>query len=342
MSNRYGIYDGLEYKERLVKRQTDYVSRNFHKSDGYDEVTLIKLDMSEVADMPIITYNTTSDGVKRFLNHPEHPIVKGDIIDHVDGFKYLTTEQANHFSVNNFGKIRKMEDTLNWKDSNGNVRSHPFHMPKSSAGMQDTDNDLPLSIGRRDVWMQYNVQTATIYENQRFILGGRNAFKVTAYDNFSIVGVLRLSLERDVLYPEDDLVNNIAYNGETFTTQTPSDGAFFSSPVENNSVYVYGSGATYDSIYTYADSVIVKPEIKIPISMSEKVEVYTYLENIRTADTFTFRIDGIDPSKYTILSTDGNSVEIRCDEFYYSGQLVAIKNVTLEETSIPLVLKSLF
>lgn len=314
MSNRYGIYDGLEYKERLVKRQTDYVSRNFYKSDGYDKVTLIKLDMSEVADMPIITYNTTSDGVKRFLNHPEHPIVKGDIIDHVDGFKYLTTEQANHFSVNNFGKIRKMEDALNWKDSSGAVYSHPFHMPKSSAGMQDTDNDLPLSIGRRDVWMQYNVQTATIYINQRFILGGKTAFKVTAYDNFSIVGVLRLSLERDVLYPEDDLINNIAYNGDIIPPQpTPTTEIQFS-----------------------ADS------LEIPVGLSDTVTVYEYLEGVAQPTTFTFRIDGIDASKYSILSTTGNSIEIEADEFYYSGQLVAIKDVTLEETSIPLVLKSLF
>lgn len=337
----YGKYDTMDYKERFVKRQTDYIDRMFSRSDGYSKVGLIRRDLTTESNMPIHMFTTKSDGERKFVCHPEYPIYKGDIIDYVDGFKYLVTEQENHSTVENFGKAQKMEESISWKDITGTVRSCNFYMVKGGMGSQDDSLRLPFSDTRKQIWVQSNDYTKTLRENHRFILGKFRPYKTTAIDNFSTTGIIKLTLESDEILSTDDLPNNIAYNGETISTQTPTTGIFFTSPVENNSVYVYNSGITYDSIYTYADSVIVKPTIEIPKTLSEKVEVYEYVDGVRTTETFTFRIDNVPVSAYTITGLTSNSITIKCNEYYYEGTLVAVKS-DLTEYTAPLVLKSLF
>ena len=310
----YGKYDGLNYKDRLKVRHADYLARNFHKSDGFDLVGLKKPNIVLEEDVPIIMYATKSDGQRNFMCHPDYKVERGDIIHYVDGHQYLVTEGQTHFEVNNFGKAWRMTESISWKDSVGNTLTHYFYSPKGSSGTQDTDLSLPLVVGSREMVLQFNDETKNIYENQRFILGNQRAYKIVSYDNYTYSGLLRLGYQRDVLDERDDLANNIAYNGEIETPQpTPTTEIRFS-----------------------VDS------LEIPVGLSETITVNEYIAGVVQPTTFTFRIDGIDPSKYQILSTTPNSIEILCKSFYHTGQLVAIKDVTLEETSIPLILKSLF
>lgn len=308
----YGKYDTMDYKERFVKRQTDYIDRMFSRSDGYSKVGLIRRDLTTESDMPIHMFTTKSDGERKFVCHPEYPIYKGDIIDYVDGFKYLVTEQENHSTVENFGKAQKMEESISWKDSSGIVHTHSYYIIKGEIGTQDDNLRVPLSETRKQLWLQLNDETVTIYENQRFILGRLEPYKVTARDNFTTVGVLKLTLESDeVLVGKDDISNNIAYNGESTTTPVPATGVQFT-----------------------------KPKLEISKSTSESVSVYEYALGVPQSTVFTYRIDGIPASAYTITASTNNSITIKCNDYYHSGTLVAIKP-SLSEYSIPLILKSL-
>lgn len=308
----YGKYDTMDYKERFIKRQTDFVSRMFARSDGYSEVGLIRRDLTTESNMPIHMFTTKSDGERKFVCHPEYPIYKGDIIDYVDGFKYLVTEQETHSTVDNFGKAQKMEETISWKDSAGVTHTHSYYIIKGGIGTQDDNLRVPLSETRKQLWLQLNSDTVQIYENQRFILGRLEPYKVTARDNFTTVGVLKLTLESDeVLVGKDDLLNNIAYNGESTITPVPTTGVQFT-----------------------------KPKLEISKSTSDSVSVYEYVLGVPQATIFTYRIDGIPASAYTITASTNNSITIKCNDYYHSGTLVAIKP-NLSEYSIPLILKSL-
>jgi hypothetical protein len=259
-------------------------------------------------------YATKSDGERKFLCHPEHNLNRGDVINYVDGNQYLVIEEQSHFEVNNFGKAMRMTESISWKNSDGNVFTHFYYTPKGSVGTQDSSVSNPLVVGSRELVLQYNDETKNIYENQRFILGNSRAYKVVSYDNHTYTGLLRIGYQRDVEDERDDLVNGIAYNGDiTIPQPTPDTEIQFT-----------------------------KSKFEIPVGLSDSVSVYEYIGGVQQPTTFTFRIDGIDSSKYTILSTTGNSIEVQCDEFYFTGQLVAIKDVTLEEHSIPIILKSLF
>lgn len=310
----YGKYDGMDYKDRFKKRQTDYIDRVFSRSDGYDEVSIIRRNGDIDIDIPIHIFTTKSDGERKYVCHPSNPVYKGDIIDYVDGYKYLVVEQDNHSTVNVFGKCRRMEETISWKDSFGNVHTHSYYIiTTGGVGMQDENNRVPLSDTRKQIWLQNNSETITIYQNQRFILGKIQPYKVTAIDNFTTVGVLKLTLESvEILIGKDDLANNIAYNGDVTVIPTPTTGVEFT-----------------------------KESLEIPLLLEDTVSVYEYIDESPIATTFTFRIDGIPSNAYTIVSTTGNSITIRCEKYFYTGTLVAI-SPTLVEYSIPLVLNSLF
>lgn len=309
----YGKYDGMNYKDRFKKRQTDYIDRVFSRSDGYDEVNIIRRDGNVNNNIPIHMFTTKSDGERKYVCHPSNPVYKGDLIDYVDGYKYLVVEQDNHSTVNVFGKCKRMEESISWKDSVGNLYTHNYYIVNSGVGMQDDNNRVPLSDTRKQIWLQNNSETITIYENQRFILGKIQPYKVTAIDNFSIVGVLKLTLESvEILVGKDDLANNIAYNGEINQIPTPTTGVEFT-----------------------------KESLDIPLSFEDTVSVYEYIDEVPTATAFTFRIDGIPSTAYTIVSSTSNSINIKCEKYFYKGTLVAI-SPTLVEYSIPLVLNSLF
>lgn len=309
----YGKYDGMDYKERFKKRQTDYIDRVFARSDGYDEVSIIRRNGDVDEDTPIHMFTTKSDGERKYVCHPSNPVHKGDIIDYVDGYEYLVIEQDNHSTVNVFGKCRRMEESISWKDSVGNIYTHNFYIVNGGVGSQDDNDRVPLSDTRKQIWLQNNSETVTIYENQRFILGRIQPYKVTAIDNFSNVGIIKLTLESvEILTGKDDLANNIAYNGEVNPIPVPTTGVEFT-----------------------------KDSLDIPLSFEDTVSVYEYIDEVPTATTFTFRIDGAPSDAYTIVSTTGNSITIRCEKYFYTGTLVAI-SPTLVEYSIPLVLSSLF
>jgi hypothetical protein len=305
------------YRNRTIDITKKFLSRNFHKSDGFGEYNVIRNGVTLDSPIPMNIFTTTSDGVRKFYSHPDNPIYKGDIIDYTDdGFKYLVFEQDQHTTVNTFGKIAKLEYSLKWRDENNLIHETPFFIPRPNIGMQDQNSQLPLTRARNEAWLQFNDETKTIYDNQRFILGNLIPFKVTSRDNFSDKGIFKIALERSQELDGDDFINGIAYNNIDVNT-IPTDGKT-------------GVFFTNDSF-------------EIRVGMTDTIEIYEYNNDIiDVGETFTFSVDGIDSSNYDIISTDGNSISIKANGYYYSGELVAIKDGDLSEYRVPLILKSIF
>lgn len=311
----YGQYgENSTWKGRFNYKQINFLKRNFDKSDGYCTVTWYKSDFTEVEDIPVHIFNSTLDikkGIKKFACHPDYPFNQGDVIDYIDGYKYLVTSKDEHESVQAFGKITRTHESISWKDGNGNIKTYHYASESSGIGGQDTNIQVPLSNSKKVLWLQRNSDTLTIYENQRFILWNRQPYKCTFID-LEEIGIVKITLELDQINPLDDLNNNIAYNGEVVNTPDLDNGVIFS-----------------------------KESLTITKYTTQSVDVYNYVASVADGTTFTFRIDGIDSSKYTIISTTGNSISVQCNSGYYEGTLVAITDIALDETSIPLILKNL-
>ena len=305
------------FKNRIRDTQSEYIKRNFDSSEAYGLYDVTRDNVTFTEPFPIQIFTLKSTGERKFYAHPDFSIVKGDIIDYTeDGHPYLVAEEDIHSGVNSFGKILRMEQTISWKDSEGIVHSVPYFMPNTGVGSQDSNYQVPLSDTKKQVWLQFNDETKTIFENQRFILGNLSPFKVTARDNFSNTGIFKITMESTQKLSEDDFVTGVAYNDTPINTvpQTGKNGIYFD-----------------------ADS------LGIQVGLSKTMDVYEYLNDIIVpATVFTFRIDGIDSGEYNIVTTTDNSIEIECLGYYYSGTLVAIDTSTLLEYSIPLTLESMF
>ena len=308
----YGQYTDESWKGRFNQKQVDFIKRNFTKSDGYCSVTVNKSNLTSVTNTPVHIFNPNikADGVKQLASHPDYSLVQGDVINYIDGNKYLCADMDVHESIQSYGKCYKMNTLLKWKDSTGAIQSQ-FGVDNESLGNQDVTRVIPQTDGKRNIWVQNNALTNTLYKNQRFIFGGKEAYKVTFIDNWSKQGLILLKIEVTQIVPQDDLTNNIAYNSVDSSTNTAINGVAFS-----------------------VDSLTIK---KTEVAT---VSVYEYVTSVPQATAFTFRIDGISASAYTITATTSNSISIKCNDYYFTGTLVAIKP-NLTETAIPLTLASL-
>jgi len=235
-----------------------------------------------------------------------------------DGLAWLVLNSENRaIKTHKAHKIHLCNNFLKWKDSINTTYVEDGVIIDSVIGDADSNNQVPLGRDRYEMFIQDNATTRTLYENQRFIFGNRFPYKITVVSNVLRpsndvnIGLLQLRLELDQLNPLDDLANNIAYNGEVTPQPVLSNGVIFSQESLTISKYI-----------------------------TKSVDVYNYVNSVADGTTFTFRIDSIPISAYEILSSTSNSISIKCKSGYHEGLLVAITDVTLVETSIPLILKN--
>ena len=309
----YGQYgSNPTWKDRFDNRQVNALKRNFHKSDGYFLATVIKPDLSIVTDVPTHIFNTSikSIGVKQLSCHPDYALPQGTIINYVDNKKYICVDMDFHQSVNSFGRIHHLNTVLKWVDGNGILRSE-HGVDNESLGVQDTSRQIVEVAGRKNIWLQDNILTRELTKNTRFVFGGIEAYKITFIDNWSRDGMILMRLETTQLVDEDDLVNNIAYNQSTQFVPTPTNNVQFSS---NELKVIQGYSST-----------ITVSEVGVP------------------STTFTFDVSGVPLTSYEIVSSNGNSITIKCNEYYFEGMLKAT-SVTdpLKFAEVPLILKGLF
>jgi hypothetical protein len=215
-------------------------------------------------------------------------------------------------------KVNLCNNTISWKTSNGIVYTEPCFIKDEGLGQQDDSRKIPTSVSKRVVVIQCNDNTLNIYQNQRFVFTKKHVFSVTEIDDYTRPetsyqkGIVSLKMERTQRMEFDDLPNNIAFNGDVGNSTTPTNGVVFS-----------------------------RENVVISKGMTETIQVYEYISGVAQSTTFTFRIDNIVASAYTIVSTTNNSITIKANQFFYIGNLVAIKQPTLTETTTSLTLKSL-
>jgi hypothetical protein len=309
----YGQYgNNPTWKDRFDSRQVNALKRNFHKSDGYFLATVIKPDLSIVTDVPTHIFNTSirSIGVKQLSCHPDYALPQGTIINYVDNKKYICFDMDFHQSVNSFGRIHHLNTVLKWVDGNGILRSE-HGVDNEALGVQDTSRQIVEVAGRKNIWLQDNILTRELTKNTRFVFGGIEAYKITFIDNWSRDGMILMRLETTQLVAEDDLVNNVAYNGQS---------NFVPQPINNIQFSVN--------------------ELKVTQGYSATVQV---TDTTNPLETFSITIVGLPSGAYEITSLTSNSVTVKCKEYYYDGIIRATRvSNPLQFAEIPIILKGLF
>lgn len=209
-------------------------------------------------------------------------------------------------------KIGKVNNYLKWVNSAGITITEPCIVMESGLGFQDSARQVSETDSRRKVVVQYNSNTAQIKENYRFVLGKTQVYAITDIDDFTNEDeLITFRMEKTQSMDADDFVNKIAYNGDIQYTPTPVNDIQFSL---NEMRITKG----------YSKTVTVS-EVGVP------------------ATTFTFLVTGLPASAYEITAFTGNSITIKCKEFYHVGALRATSNtMPTQYAEIPVILEGLF
>lgn len=264
-----------------------------------------------------IKYGEDISDVKLLLTENSTSVYSGSIID-FDSKKWLAINEENRaIDTHKAFKIQLCNNTISWKDENGNIYTENC-IYKPITTRDDSNKKLPRVDSTILINVQNNSNTSNIAINDRFIFSHKWAYYTTVIDDMDVQDVnghniIWITMEKDVINDElDDLENNIASRYINNDSDVPVNGISF----------------TID-------------EMNAKIGLELYTNVYEYANSIIQPTTFTFRIDGIDSSKYELVGVDGNTVMVKSLDYYYSGNLVAISDSDLSETIIPIELSGI-
>lgn len=162
------------------------------------------------------------DFVQLIFRSIEHKVIRGRYYQ-FEGNYWLGDFTDTHQGLVADMTVRRCNNFLRIIDpENGEVKSYPCVVgyDMSSPAVQ-TSTHIITPNNHATVMVQGNADTLRLFKtNTRYILGGR-PFKLTGYQNaieysleHDIPNLLYLDLYLDEIHPRDDLVNQLADNGE--------------------------------------------------------------------------------------------------------------------------------
>ena len=214
-----------EYENSYI----DNLKSNFLDNIAYTQVTK-NFDYNTTYDVWIFDGDTKDKEVpyKRLLSYPYDTVQfsRGDYINFTYGSEstiWLLTSLESQFIFDVSGRIYRCNETLKWMDSNDELQTYPcVILDELNRGTLDFTSTLTLPTGVIKVLVQYNEDTLNITQDYRFIFKGQ-AFVVNFVNPFTTGKFITLTMSKDQLSTNDDLINNIAYNSLTVTSSTPTN-----------------------------------------------------------------------------------------------------------------------
>ena len=157
------------------------------------------------------------------------------------------------------GRMLPCNQKLQWKDTDGNQYSYPcyFNTEMTKTNILDSNQGFNVESGALVAIVQQNEDTRKIYVNQRFILNHRSYIVYQFNDNID-EGLIYVYLRITAELPEDDLVNDYAYNGFELITDTTLMGdiinvADVTSLFQQDDLHInivnYNMGAQTDDVF---------------------------------------------------------------------------------------------
>ena len=209
---------GASFVDAIKNTTDEFVSMNFENNQSYRLAKYKKADIEECTkDIRVVNVDNDSDAKKIY-------ILPNDILDVGDYLffdKYWwIIDGFNNNLPSPCGTSLKCNQTISWKDENGKIYRYPCNIQNDSYGAKILlSNDAFGEVSQKcKVIIQNNKDTLKFLRPDfRFILSNSDTdiYKVGTRDIGIDSGIITLTCSKDVLKDEDDLENNIAYNGVT-------------------------------------------------------------------------------------------------------------------------------
>lgn len=169
------------------------------KNPSYALVEVIEPDGT--VDLREINTTATKDGKEQLiLSHPDQSWISGTVVLNLRGVDYLVTQIANVGEINQEIKIVKLNKTIKWMTPQG-VLEHRVSV-YSKGGDASWDKFFAVPSGTALAMLPQNTLTQTISLNKRFFVGSM-PYKVIRLDDFSLDGVVILTLQEDAITSGD-------------------------------------------------------------------------------------------------------------------------------------------
>lgn len=263
-----------------IKNTTDRIlSMNFKENQSYRNAKYKKANIDEnTKDIRVVNVDNNFNAKKIYIL-PNDELNEGDYL-FFDGYWWVIDE----FNINlasPCGTSLKCNQTISWKDENGKVYCYPCSINNDSYGAKIvTGSDVFGEISQKcKVVIQNNEDTLKFLRpNFRFILShsDTDVYVVNTRDVGIDNGILTLICSKDVLKNEDDLENNIAYNGKVNNktdNDNPQDTTY---TITGNANLIKGKQQTYElneevqGIEWILDDVSIEAELAEIISQDDK------------------------------------------------------------------------
>lgn len=228
---RNELLDNSNVKQNEEIQWTNAIKENFYRNLGYTQVSK-NFKNNTLYDTCIYEGVTKDQDVpyKRLLSYPYDSIQfqRGDYIH----FKYggidttwLLTTLDSQFLYDVNGRMYLCNETLKWIDDNKILQEYPCVIEdrQSKQGLFDFNPNIKLATGIIYVDVQYNVDTQKIKEDYRFVLKGQ-AFRVSFVNPFSTGNCATLTLVKDQIALDDDVINDIPNTNDYTPVTPPSNG----------------------------------------------------------------------------------------------------------------------
>lgn len=292
---------------------SEQLKSSFDMSPDYVEVYK-NYDFSTLYKTRIFEGNDADKklGFKYLQSYPyDLPQFKiGDYIhwkyDHINFSTWLLTSLDTQHLYDVKGRMLLCNNYLKWIDKDGKLKSYEcvFQDSLTYASFKYGESGVTQVNGTIGILVQQNDDTRQIYRNQRFIFDGIpyvcNNFIRSVNSNF-----LELNLVETQRLGEDDLINNIAYNG------TPQD-------IEPDS----------------SETVITPDTNEILEGETETFVIQRYLKGIKQNDTYTITSSGVPSDYYNLVVVNGNTFSItNLKEYSKKSLTISCYNETTKDTT---------
>lgn len=238
-------------------------------------------------------------GYKYFQSYPyDTPKFKiGDYIhwnfNHQELSTWILTSLDTQYLYNVKGRMLQCNNTLRWKDENGNLNCYPCVIEDAltytnfkwgNSGVVQTGGDIVVIV-------QKNEYTSKINVNDRFLFD-EVGFRVKQFFNELNPNYLELYMMKAPELQGDDLSNNLAINENPETDVT-------------------------------LDGIILLPDVKeILLGKTVTFNVFNYTNGQRENDTFTINIKDVPQKYYNLNITSGNIFSLENLEQYQNNPLL--------------------
>lgn len=249
---------------------TEQLKASFDMSPDYTEVYK-NYNFSKIYKTRVFEGNDADKklGYKYLQSYPyDLPQFQiGDYIhwkyDHINMSTWLLTSLDTQHLYDVKGRMLLCNNYLKWIDNDGKLISYEcvFQDSLTYASFKYGERGVNQVNGTIAILVQQNDDTRKIYRNQRFMFDGIpyvcNNFIRSVNSNF-----LELYMFETQKLDQDDLVNNIAYNGvnqdniskESKTILTPDINEILEGEMETFTIQRYINGIAQNDIYTFTPS----------------------------------------------------------------------------------------